>query len=100
MLMEWQRQSTPRRLARLGFWLGVLLIAALSLVGCLQPPQQTTPVPQGLPSATTDSVLPSAFSGELNSVDSAASDFGSLEDLSSELQQTQDVDASDLNRLG
>lgn len=79
-------------MARLGFWLGVLLVGALALAGCTQP--------QGGASATPSATAnPSsgAYSGELGSVDSANQDFNEFQSWSGELQSTGDVSDSDFN---
>lgn len=79
-----------RRLARLGFWLGVLLIGALALAGCTQPVSSASPSPGPTASPSTD-----AYSGELGSVDSADAQFGQFQAWSADLQSTGDVDDSD-----
>ncbi|MBI2445401.1 hypothetical protein HYV43_03370 [Candidatus Micrarchaeota archaeon] len=77
-----------RRFARLGFWLGVLLVGALALAGCTQPGPSASASPTANPS-------PGAYSGDLNSVDSADAQFGQFEQWSADFQSTGDVDDSD-----
>ncbi len=81
-----------RRLARLGFWLGVLLIGALALAGCTQPQAGASATPSGTANPSSG-----AYSGELGSVDSANADFNEFESWSGELQATGDVSDSDFN---
>ncbi len=84
----------PRRMAHAGFWLGVLLLGALALAGCTQPQGSASPSPSASPGYSSG-----GYSDDFGSVDSASTDFADLEDWSGDLNQTGDVDDSDLDRM-
>ncbi len=75
-----------------------LLLIGVVLYGCTQPPSGG-----GNPSAgygSNASPSPGTDAAAFSSVDSANSNFGQLDNESSQLQQTGDVDGSDIARAG
>jgi len=92
--MENSNAWSPRRMAQLGFWMGVLLLGALVLAGCTQPPGSASPTPSAGPGYSQ-----SGYSDDFGSVDSASADFAELEDWSGDLNRTGDVDDSDMDRM-
>ncbi len=79
-------------------FLVALLVVGVALYGCMQsPPSSGTPSAGygGNPSAS-----PGTDASAFSSVEAANSNFGQLDNVSSQVESTGDVDGSDIARAG